>query len=497
MHGRDSKRPVFFQQAERSFLDLPPCGAVLAPEGPAWVYDQQEMAAVMQGLAGGAGVPEERTSDEGFPASALPVPCITGRESSRGLVGGGVDWLEFTVAGEQTEVASEGVGCFREIAALLEAARLAVANGARECLVPVMGAALSVQAKGTMWGDTWLQWFGEYDGVSYGFQKLDGRGSFAAKVRIGSLKLTRDGAYASYNDAMAVLRACGVIAHEVKLYRIDVCLDRPGERVDAYVNAMNDREVITRMKSRVKTFKRPNGEWEGASTGSKNGVQVNVYDKAVELEDRSGVESEAKRHYLQEHRWGGEFEHVARIEFQVRGEWIRRQFADVVSVEQALRALPGIVDYLVTRFFRIMDGPIDRENKNQSRARVAACWEAVVAGFVDVFGRAVEVARRQKVAFKINAESARRRLVAAAKSYVAALDPEYVGTESLAMRAIVNAVSSGCELLLEAASKRLVWQARVDKDIRGDVPGAAPLVFLGRDQIPMDRWRIEDRLVPF
>ena len=467
-------RPVFFEQAERSFLDPLVSPRLLEP-----------------GVMGRAdGTPSIGTVWEYRSAGGTAVPSITAGLSSPGLgeeveARGGIDWLEFTVEGEFREEGEDHAG-YVATCADLERARVAATEGVRDSPVEVMGATFLVSARGAMWGDTFFQWFAESDGIQYGLAKPSSRGSFVAKVRVSSVRLMRDGGDVCFAEALRVLDAVGVVVRSCKLYRVDVCLDLPGATVDAYCEALIKREVITRMKAKVHTHYNADGTWQGCSTGNRKGVYVNVYDKSVELEEKGGFEAEVKRHLLVD-RWGGDFDHVARVEFQIRGEWIRQRWDGVVSVSEVLAKLPGVVSYLVSQYFRIVDGPVDRENNNQQRAEVSPLWLRVVNGFVSVFGEGVELVKRTRAAFKVNAEHAKRMMVAAVKRFAACLGPDVATSQRAVLSSVVNTISSEWDESVVVRDLRSVWGRWLSM-------GVGELVFPER---PSFRWELRDNFVPF
>ncbi len=74
-----------------------------------------------------------------------------------------------------------------------------------------------------------------------------------------------------------------------------------------------------------------------------------------------------KRAIMIERRWGSLPDNATRCEFQVRGVWLKAKYSNCRTVEEVFAALDGLTEYLVTGFFRLVDGPVDRANKNQQR----------------------------------------------------------------------------------------------------------------------------------
>jgi hypothetical protein len=438
------------------------------------------------------------------------VPGVTAKLNSLELLegsyaGGGIDGLEVAVIGRLDRGESGGEDVYLETAARLEAARVSVTEGQRDAFVEVMGATLAVGARGAMWGDTWFQWFCEYDGIQVALVRPESKGSFVAKVQIRSLKLSRDGVELSWRQAKRLLETLGVIVESTSVYQVDACVDLPGVKVDPFCESLVNRECVTRMKARSQGRRRANGAWQGACIGNRQGLYVRFYNKSHELDERSGMESDAKRAALVEGRWGRDCEDVTRVELAMRGSWMRKHYENCTTVEQVIENLPAIIDKVVTEFFRIVDGPVDRDNNNQQRAKLSSLWVDVCEVFRAVFGPGFDLQRKKVSAFKVNVEHAGRRLISAAKAYCAACGPDVVKSQATALRAIINKVSSGWDQSRVMADLRDVWaswQARVTADLAfestepGSRAGAGPLQFPDRSQIPWDRYEILDKFDP-
>lgn len=485
-----------FVQAERSFFDARTSRRGVEGIEENWGSRREFDPAASPSVGGG------------FPSA---VPSVTAKLTSIELLdgssaGGGIDWFEYTASGRFDRGERGGVDVYLETAAALEAARVSVTEGQGDAYVEVMGATLRVGPKGSMWGDTWFQWFCEYDGITIALPRPDSKGMFAAKVKLSSLKLTRDGVRSGVEQANRLLETLGVIVESTAVYRVDCCVDLPGVKVDPFCESMVARECVTRMRAESKGYRRADGNWQGSSVGNRAGLMVRAYNKSHELEDVGGMESDAKRHALVESRWGRDAEDVSRIEVEMRGAWIRKHWEDVKSVDEVIAALPAIVGFVVTEFFRIVDGPVDRENNNQQRAKVSELWNDVVEVFKAVFGEGFDLQRKRVSAFKVNVEHARRRLVSAAKAYAAAVGPGIATCQQTVLEACLNAISSGWDqsrVLPDLREKWDYWRARVTADLAfeemepGSRAGAGPLCFPDSSQVPMNRWRLQDCLVPF
>lgn len=423
---------------EMSFWEsLPRTSLAASDEVEFWQADQREAW---------ESVDPERTSEwaagsHAAPGNTAPQTSIL---SSIPPASGGVDWLEATIYGSFDEER------YRKFMQQAEAAAAVAKVGGAGRSVDVMGARLIFRATGFRWGNTFYQYAAEADGIRFAFGRPGQAASCSvAKVQVGSIKLMRDGAERCWAEALAILREVGIFYDRSVLFRIDVCVDLPGVPVGPFCDAMFNREVITRIKSGAHFYRAVDGEWSGLSVGSRSGVSLNIYDKSRELREKSGDHSDVKRALLIENRWGVDCDEASRVEFQVRGEWIRTRFSArdagewgggqvLSSVEDVLEALPGLTGYLVTGFFRLVDGPPDRENNNQSKASVSPLWNQVIESFVSWVGRAAEELPRA-AKLRPNQDRIVRRFVSSAVA-VAAMCPRHVGNRQSAIQCVVDAL---------------------------------------------------------
>lgn len=390
-------------------------------------------------------------------AAAAAVPSNTALDNSQQLASGGVDWLEATIYG----TFAEGDDGYLQTQLALEEGRAAAEAGSDSSAVEFVGGRMVMGPKGFRWGNTFFKWTGECNGISYAFGSISqSKACAVAKVRIGSLRLMLDGAAACWAEATRTLAALGVEYSHSVLYRIDVCLDLPGVPVDDYVEALRQRECITRLRSPMHVHYAKSGDYSGVSIGNRKGVFLEIYDKIRELADKSGPEADAKYQILVANRWGCQPDVATRVEFQIRGDWIRGRYADLRSVEQVLEALPQMTGYLVQGFFRLVDGQVD--NENYSRAKTSPCWQRVIDGFFawlesrnDLLERAPEL--------KPNRDSVVRRWIASTMS-VLAMSPDYVDSKNRALQRLVDILSrhlpSQDDLMVKLRRKWEQWEGK-------------------------------------
>lgn len=501
--GNDHSAHNPYLQARPSFFDVKPL-----PKGSLPDFDPDD---VLTWGGDGRGEPGAEASPSGGPWVPSAAPSVTAKLTSIELLegssaGGGIDWFEVAVIGSLERGERTGKDVYSETAARLEVARVSVTEGQGDTFVEVPGATLRVAPRGSMWGDTWFQWFVEYDGIQLALVRPDSRGSFVSKVRISSLKLTRDGVWAAWDQSVRLLRNLGVIVETTSVYRVDCCIDLPGQKVDPFCESIVERECVTRLRTESKGYRRPNGNWQGADVGNRAGLKIRAYNKSHELDDVGGMESDAKRAALVDSRWGRDAEDVTRIELEIRGAWVRKHWEGCRTVEDVLAAVPKIVHSIVTEFFRMVDGPVDRDNNNQFRAKVSGLWSDVVTVFDAVFGAGVDLVKKKSKPFRVNVEHQRRRLVAAAKSYAAALGPKIATCQQNVLEACLNAISGEWDqsrVIPDLRAKWDYWRSKVTADLlfeeRDPCVQAVTdrLGFPDAMQVPMARWRLQDCLVPF
>ncbi len=378
--------------------DLP--GDVLREE---WLEALEAQQEAMEGPIGrwwlDGRVAEQRAAASGPERAAErseAVPGNTAIQSSNEVdcqwqVSGGVDYLEVTVWGWHR-------ACYDESMELLEAARVSQHQTRDGGYVEVQGATLIVRERGHRWGSTFFPWVADYDGITFSFARKDqGKKCFQAKVQIGSLKLMRDGHRAAWAQAVRILEEVGIVVDRTNVARIDLCVDLPGVSVDPFCDAVYGKEVISRIKSQVAFYRKHTGEWSGCAVGTRASVHLRIYDKIEELKTRSVAERTAKEYVLIERRWGVMPEKATRVEFQIKGEWLKRKWKDCAQIGEVFDKLGGISEYLFRQYFRLVDGEVDRENKNQSKTVTLELWEKVTAMQLEWVGRvAIPLAKMEK-----------------------------------------------------------------------------------------------------
>lgn len=471
-----------FAQPERSFLDLRGNTSSGPSEPPENDLDvAAELHLRVRDLL--SGPPAERAGVvAGGPDSLVAVPGVTATPTSNGTGSGGLDWLEFTVYGgfdDSYLVHSEQ----------FEYAMLSAGEKLGNSTVAVLGATLKVAPRGHRWGIQFFRWVAEYDGITISFGKFGQSSKLpVAKVHVSSLALMIRGGQACYDQAMNILQVVGIIAERTSLYRVDFCHDEAGQDPHEIGVAIDNGEVISRIKAEPEFKKGKNNRWRWVATGNRKGVRVKFYEKIHELNDKPGWESDLKRAVLVQSRWGGVLpEKALRTEFEVRGEWLRENFAGMEQVQDVLNNLPGVVQYVTTKYFRIVDGQVDRENNNHKLAEMSPLWNRLREGFERDWGPGWELPRAEKDV-RPDPERIIRKLLRPLLRVGALAVP--VGTKSKAaiIQAALNLLSG------YSTDDELIDGVR---EIHEEWAAKGLLSAYSTRGWPSIRWRVEDTLVPF
>lgn len=165
-----------------------------------------------------------------------------------------------------------------------------------------------------------------------------------------------------------------------KITRLDECQDQTSIDPEFFRIAHAERRAICRARKRSC---HDQGEvMEGVSYGKrgKGRVTARIYNKLLEC-----AKSPDKLQMMVERRWGEQFSHAVRIEFEMSGVWLRKQFG-VSSLDEYLAKRSAIVEYLCTEWLRIV-GAVDKLNNNHQRAVLAPEWRAIVDTFARDLGR--------------------------------------------------------------------------------------------------------------
>lgn len=325
-------------------------------------------------------VSESASTKEVFPEA--PSLCNTGAPSSHfQLNTGGIDTLEVSLYGYWSP------SRWNEFRPKLEAARKRSEAGIKDgaYVTNDEGDQLTVEPTGCKKGFYCryrLNWQGCVIAIVDNAAPSDQR--LSIHVSIGSIRLMQVGRDEAWRALLQVLASFGYEHVRDVVGRVDLCVDLADESMVQVQDAMSEDRFICRSKKsktyydgdRLETYVRGGGP-----------VLVRLYDKAKEC--RKDV---MKQLCLVEYRWGKVCHEAIRVEFQLRNEALKRHFS-IKTVEELFSRL-GTVAQWCTEWFRITERPVDRKNKNQSRAGVAALWQEVQSKFLCWTGTALPRIRK-------------------------------------------------------------------------------------------------------
>jgi hypothetical protein len=181
------------------------------------------------------------------------------------------------------------------------------------------------------------------------------------------------GAQEAYKSATWMIEALGGKIIRNRLSRVDICLDMPEVQIEPFDRAFLEERYICRAVSKA----RYSGTGVTVSIG-KAPLMCRIYDKKAEVELKANPH---KNLCMRFYRWNSpEMPSAAtRVEFELRRESLKDRGIDTVEDYYAKRA--DLVAYLTYDWFRFTANKVDRENKNQSKARMLPLWNQVRKAF--------------------------------------------------------------------------------------------------------------------
>jgi len=240
---------------------------------------------------------------------------------------------------------------------------IAVKFEGRECLVSGHGTK-SGNGKGV-----YYSWVLTFAGFTFTVAKLSEPFQQTPNVMadIGAVELMEQSNVSTVlQNIKDTISAMGGAVTWDKLSRVDVCADVCGVSMDEFVNLFVMRQYITR--GRKWTIYGDERRNTGVSIGA-GAVHLRVYDKLFEVVHEK---PDFTKFELLQQRWGGCPDYVSRVEFQLRRDFLREHGID--SIADYLEKRSSVVKYLLTEWFRFVDGIPDRENNNQSRLNAHPLW---------------------------------------------------------------------------------------------------------------------------
>lgn len=362
----------------------------------------------------------------------LPSPIVPGADPDNMAPStsncGGFDTLEVSIYGQFSQVFKN------QLYRRLEVARDHAQHEREDEATIVLpnGRAVRVERSGMGRGRAHLPFRVECEGVVIGLGTLNAPAdSRIASVHIGSLNLMRYGHREAWARALELLEDLGVNVARSVVSRADLCVDLPGVPVDEFVElfATGYRVARARKGGTYIDGRKRTGFDLGVS-----GCRIRVYDKLLEM---TGSEATAKFCVLRDVRWGGVVPtHATRVEYQLRRDFLRETL-NIETVEQLFEQVADMVEVLCHDWFRMTKDLPDHENNNQTKARDAECWAAVVEGFRAWTGQVVYRLTRRPAPLPDNT-ALERQLVGVAETLVA-ITPKFARNDAEILSVIRSA----------------------------------------------------------
>lgn len=183
-----------------------------------------------------------------------------------------------------------------------------------------------------------------------------------------------------YIKSRAFIEALGGVITKEILSRVDLTIDISGLHVGVLQNLAEAGYFVCRASEVVPYTNLKTGEQTGLRAGHSP-LYMTIYDKL-----RAHI-GKTDRLYLQgliDRRWGGIIPEAAtRIEFQVGRTWLREH--GISSPHDFLLNSGAVAHKLTHNWFRLTERPVDRANKNHSRAGIHPVWAAAQQAFALVY----------------------------------------------------------------------------------------------------------------
>ena len=195
-----------------------------------------------------------------------------------------------------------------------------------------------------------------------------------------------------YEKANRMIEALGGKIISNKLSRVDICLDMPGVEIEPLDRAFLEERYICRAVAKA----RHSGTGVTIALG-KSPLMCRIYDKKAEVELKANPH---KNLCMRVYRWKcNEMPSAAtRVEFELRRDALKDRGIDTVEDYYAKRA--DLVHYLTHDWLRFTANKVDRENKNQSKARTLPLWNKIRKAFKrwagEPVGRSLEPLQKGK-----------------------------------------------------------------------------------------------------
>lgn len=299
-------------------------------------------------------------------------------------VSGGIDWFEWAA------VVKWDSACYLDMLRLFEGAKAKCqAESKQSEWVNIVGTGdIRIGRTGLNRGGTKGQHFDyrvSYRGVTLGVAKRERATTMLPNVFVQMRG--RDclllGALTGYEIIREFIAALGGTVREEILSRADMCLDVVGMNVCELQALVENHQFIGRGQVVTPHTNLTTNRKTGFSAG-KNPLRLNAYDK---IREQMGKRVDALYYQaLVDRRWGGrEPNQATRLEYQVSRQALKEN--GISTPNEFVRLQGALWQKLTAEWFRITDRPVDRKNKNQSRAITHALWTAIESAGTDIFGK--------------------------------------------------------------------------------------------------------------
>lgn len=199
----------------------------------------------------------------------------------------------------------------------------------------------------------------------------------SAVIRADGTACLLEGAHACYQEGMKIIQELGGRVIQNKLSRVDICLDIPGETMEPFDKAYYEERYICRAKSHARLC-------SGGITVQLGTypLMLRIYDKKAEVQKKNNP---TQLLGMQINRWGGQMpESAIRVEFELGRDFLKKKGVD--SVDDYYRKRAALLKYVSHDWIRFTQNQVDRENKNQSKAKTLALWLHVQEFFLQWAG---------------------------------------------------------------------------------------------------------------
>ncbi|OYP34509.1 hypothetical protein CGZ80_14650 [Rhodopirellula sp. MGV] len=181
------------------------------------------------------------------------------------------------------------------------------------------------------------------------------------------------GAVNRYDHMCFAIESLGCRIRWDKINRADLTMDVIGLAVTVLQKLFTDRHFITRFRSSDAKNDPINNRRTGIEAG-KSPCRLAIYDKRFETLHRKSPEYQAA---MIQRRWDGAIpDRATRIEWQLRREKLK-QFG-ITNVMDLFDRSQAVFEKLMTKMLRLTKEPVDRVNKNQSRAETHPVWKHLI-----------------------------------------------------------------------------------------------------------------------